>query len=90
VVLRREILVAAGCGFAYFLLDFAAICIRKLLICLNALRVPVNSKPVTHPIPLADGLDRNLLRSYGQLEWSGWINGIRKGAGNSILTFEFF
>jgi hypothetical protein len=43
-------LVAAGCGSAYFLLYFAAICIRKLLICLNTLRVPVNSKPVTHPI----------------------------------------
>lgn len=54
MVLSSEVLVAAGCGFAFFLLEFAAICICKLLICLNTLRVPFISKPVTHPIPLTD------------------------------------
>ena len=34
-----RILVAAGCGFAYFLLDFAAICTRKWLIFLTGLSV---------------------------------------------------
>jgi hypothetical protein len=47
-------LVAAGCGLAYFLLDFAAICICKSLTCLNTLSVPFISKAVTHPVPLVD------------------------------------
>ena len=35
-------------------------------------------------------LDQRLLRSHGWLERSGWIYCIRKGAGCSILAFEFF
>ena len=30
------------------------------------------------------------LRLHGWLERSGWIYSIRKGAGSSILAFEFF
>ena len=43
--------------------------------------------------PLADFfsilLDQRLLRLHGWLERSGWIYCIRKGAGSSILAFEF-
>jgi hypothetical protein len=42
-------LVAAGCGIAYFLPEFAAICIGKLFIYLNTLRVPFILKPVIQP-----------------------------------------
>ena len=35
-------------------------------------------------------LDQRLLRLHGWLERSGWIYSIRKGAGGSILAFEFF
>ena len=35
-------------------------------------------------------LDQRLLRLHGWLERSGWISCIRKGAGSSILAFEFF
>lgn len=38
-VLRTRFLVAAGCGFAYFLPSFAVICIRKLLILLICLMI---------------------------------------------------
>ena len=34
-------------------------------------------------------LDQRLLRLHGWLERSGWIYCIRKGAGSSILAFEF-
>ena len=44
--------------------------------------------------PLADFfsilLDQRLLRLHGWLERSGWIYCIWKGAGSSILAFEFF
>jgi hypothetical protein len=35
-------------------------------------------------------IDQRLLRLHGWLERSGWIYGIWKGAGSSILAFEFF
>ena len=38
---------------------------------------------------IADALNRRLLSLHGWLEWSGWIYGIWKGAGSSILAVEF-
>ena len=35
-------------------------------------------------------LDQRLLMLHGWLERGGWIYCIRKGAGSSILAFEFF
>ena len=39
---------------------------------------------------IAGAIDQRLLRLHGWLKRSGLIYWIRKGAGSSILAFEFF